>query len=53
MSHTKKSTKKESHATPGSSSSTSHVYDEHLNNIMTALQEINTKISRLATIMHS
>ena len=51
MSHTKKSTKQESHATPGSS--TSHVYDEQLDNIMTALQEINTKISRLATIMHS
>ena len=28
MSHTKKSTKQESHATQGSSSSTSHVYDE-------------------------
>ena len=53
MSHTKKSTKQESHATLGSSSSTSHVYDEQLNNIMTALQEINTKISRLTTIMHS
>ena len=53
MSHTKKSTKQESHATPGSSSSTSHVYDEQLDNIMAALQEINTKISELATIMHS
>ena len=28
MSHTKKNTKQESHATQGSSSSTSHVYDE-------------------------
>ena len=53
MSHTKKSTKQESHATLGSSSSTSHVYDEQLDNIMTALLEINTKISRLTTIMHS
>ena len=53
MSHTKKNTKQESHTTPGSSSSTSHVYDEQLDNIMTALQELNTKISGLATIMHS
>ena len=52
MSHTKKSTKQESHATPGSLSS-SHAYDEHLNNIMTTLQEITTKIFGLATIMHS
>ena len=53
MSHTKKNTKQESHATQGSSSSTSHVYDEQLDNIMATLQEITTKISRLATIMHS
>ena len=53
MSHTKKSTKQESHATPGSSTSTSYAYDEQLDNIMAALQEINTKISGLATIMHS
>ena len=53
MSHTKKNTKQESHATQGSSSSTSHVYDEQLDNIMATLQEITTKISKLATIMHS
>ena len=53
MSHIKKNTKKESHATQGSSSFTSHIYDEQLNNIMATLQEITTKISRLATIMHS
>ena len=52
MSHTKKSSKHEIHATPGSSSSTSHAYDEQLDNIMAAFQEINTKISGLATIMH-
>ena len=52
MSHTKKSTKQESHATSGSSSSTSHACDEQLDNIMATLQEINTKISGLATIMH-
>ena len=50
--HTRKSTKQESHA-PSSSSSSSHTYDEKLNNIMATLQEINTKISGLATIMHS
>ena len=53
MSHVKKSPKQESHATSGSSSSTYHVYAEQLDNIMAALQEINTKISRLTTIMHS
>ena len=53
MSHTKKITKQESHATLGSSSSTSHVYDEQLDNIMAAVQDINTKISGLATMMHS
>ena len=53
MSHTKKSTKQECHAAPRSSSSSSHAYDEQLDHIMAALQEINTKISGLATIMHS
>ena len=53
MSHTKKNTKQKSHAAQGSSSSTSHVYDEQLDNIMATHQEITTKISRLATIMHS
>ena len=53
ISHTKKSTKQESHTTSGSSSSTSHAFDEKVDNIMATLQEINTKISGLATIMHS
>ena len=53
MSHTKKNTKQECHAAQGSSSSISHVYDEQLDNIMATLQEINTKIFGLATIMHS
>ena len=44
ISHTKKSTKQESHAT-------SHAYDEKLDNIMATIQEINTKISGLTTIM--
>ena len=51
MSHTKKNTKQESHTTQGSS--TSHVYNEQLDNITATLQEITTKISGLATIMHS
>ena len=51
--HTRKSTKHESHALQGSSSSSLHTYDEKLDNIMASIQEINTKISRLATIMHS
>ena len=53
MSHTKKNTKQESQATLVSSSSTSHVYDEQLDNIMATLQEITAKISVLATIMYS
>ena len=53
MSHTKKNTKQESHASKGSSSSTSHAYGEQLDNIMATFQEVATKISGLATIMHS
>ena len=53
MSHTKKNPKQESPATQGSSSSTSHVYGERLDSILVTLQEITTKISRLATIMYS
>ena len=45
--------KHENHATQGSSSSTSHDCDEKLDNIMATLQNITTKISELATIMHS
>ena len=53
MGHTKKNTKKESHASKGSSNSTSHAYGEQLDNIMATFQEVATKISGLATIMHS
>ena len=53
MSHTKKNVQQESHANPGSSNFTPHAYDEQLDNIMAALHEINTKIFRLATILHS
>ncbi|KAK9983737.1 hypothetical protein SO802_033262 [Lithocarpus litseifolius] len=51
--HTRKSTKLESHASQGSSSSGSHTYDEKIDNIMATFQEVNTKIFGLATIMHS
>ena len=51
MCHTKKNTKQESYTIQGSS--TSHVYDEQLDNITATFQEITTKISELATIMHS
>ena len=51
MGHTKKNVQQKSHANSGSSNFTP--YDEQLDNIMAALHEINTKISRLATIMHS
>ena len=51
--HTKKNVQQESHANLGSSNFTLHAYDEQLDNIMAAFHEINTKISRLATIMHS
>ena len=53
VSHTKKNVKQESHATPESSISTPHFYDEQLDNITIALHEINTKISGLASIMYS
>ena len=45
--------KNPTHATLESSSSTPHVYDEQLDNITTALHEINTKIFGLASIMYS
>ena len=51
MGHTKKNVQQESHANSGSLNFTPH--DEQLDNIMAAFHEINTKISGLATIMHS
>ena len=51
--HTWKGAKQESHAPHGSSSSSSHPYDEKLDNIMSSIQDISTKLSGLATIMHS
>ena len=44
--------KQESHASHGISSSSSHPYDEKLDNIMASIQDISTKLSELASIMH-
>ena len=52
-SYTQKGTKQESHAPHASSSSSSHSYDEKLDNIMLSIQDISTKLSKLASIMHS
>ena len=48
-----KGVKQEGHAHRGGSSSSSYSYDEKLDNIMTSIQELSTKIPGLATIMHS
>ena len=48
-----KGVKQEGHAHRGGSSSSSYSYDEKLDNIMTSIQELSTKMSGLATIMHS
>ena len=53
MSHSKKNVKQEHHAPAGSSSSTSHSYDEKFDTIMVALQDLNTKLSGLTQIMYS
>ena len=50
--HNRKGVKQESHALHGTSSSSSHPCDEKLNNIMAFVQDISTKLSGLATIMH-
>ncbi|KAL0005886.1 hypothetical protein SO802_013447 [Lithocarpus litseifolius] len=52
ISHSWKETKQESHAPHASSSSSSHFYDEKLDNIMSPICNINTKLSGLASIMH-
>ena len=51
--HSQKGVKLEGHAHHGGSHSSSHSYDEKLDNIMASVQELSTKMSRLATIMHS
>ena len=51
--HNRKGVKQESHAPHDTSSSSSHPCDEKLDNIMAFVQDISTKFSGLATIMHS
>ena len=53
VSHSRKGVKKEKHASHSGSSSSSHPNDEKLDNIMASIQDINTKLSRLTSIMHS
>ena len=48
-----KNVKQESNAPQGDTSSSSHSYDENLDNIMASVQDISTKLSGLASIMHS
>ena len=52
ISHIRKGTKQESHAPHASSSSNSHSYGEKLDNIISSIQDISTKLSGLASIMH-
>ena len=51
--HSHKGVKQESNASCGVSSSSSHPYDEKLDNIMASVQDISTKLFGLASIMHS
>ena len=51
--HNRKGVKQESNAPRCGSSSSSHSYDEKLDNIMASMQDISTKLSGLAFIMHS
>ena len=49
----RRNVKQESNAPQGDTSSSSHSFDEQLGNIMKFVQDINTKLSSLASIMHS
>ena len=51
--HSRKGVKPESSTPYGSSCSRSHFYDEKLDNIMALVQDISTKMSGLASLMHS
>ena len=51
--HNWKGVKQEGHAHHGGSCFSSYSYDEKLDNIMASIQELSTKMSGLATIMHS
>ena len=49
----RKNVKQESNAPQGDTSSSSHSYDEKLDNIVASVQDISTKLFSLASIMHS
>ena len=51
--HSQKGVKQESHAPHGGLNSSSHPYDEKLDNIMAFIQDISTKLSEHPSIMHS
>ena len=53
ISHSQKGVKQEGLAHHGGSHSSTHPYDEKLDKIMASVQELSTKMFRLATIMHS
>ena len=50
--HSRKGIKTETSAPPSGSHSASSSYDEKLDNIMTSINDISTKISGLATLLH-
>jgi len=51
--HSQKNVKKESLAPQGGTSSSSHSNDEKLDHILASIEELNTKVSGLASVMHS
>ena len=51
--HSWKNVKQESNASQGDTSFSKHSYDKKLDNIMASMQDINTKLSGLTSIMHS
>ena len=53
INHSQRGVKQKSHAPHSGSRSTSHSYDEKLDTIMAFVQDINTKMSGLASIISS
>ena len=51
--HNRKGVKQEGHAHHSGSHFSSYSYDEKLDNIMASVQELSTKMSSIAIIMHS
>ena len=50
--HNRKGVKPDSPTPHGGSRSSSHSYDEKLDNIMASIHDINTKMSRIASLLH-